>query len=119
MPYVYTYSTPAPKYFSSLLRPPSSLSSEQELEPSSTVNPLTTRRSSTESDASLESGTSVESCGHLLPNSSHPCPENLENSGQKMENSGHGHGEILLETKKTESNKNLRRRRFPSGCDNK
>jgi hypothetical protein len=30
MPYVYTYSTPAPKYFSSLLRPLSSLSSEQE-----------------------------------------------------------------------------------------
>jgi hypothetical protein len=110
MPYVYTYSTPAS----------SSLSSEQELKPSSTVNALTTRRSSTESDASLESGTSVESCGHLLPNSSHPCPEKLENSGQKMENSGHGHGhgEVLLKTKKTESNKNLRRRRFSSGCDN-
>jgi hypothetical protein len=167
--------TPAPqptfmKYLIALLMPSSSLSLDRELKPS-TVTPITTRRSSTESDTSLESETSVERCGHLLPNSSHSCPENVENSGQRLENSGHGHGEnsgqklensgqtlensghILedsghghgekfgqmlknsghghgegletyghgygdgLETK-TESNKNLRRRRFPSAISN-
>jgi hypothetical protein len=114
-----TYPTPAPqpsftKYLISLLMPSSSSSLERELKPStaSTVTPLSSSRSSTESDASLESETSVESCGDLLPNSSHLCPDNnVENSGQILENSG-------LEIK-TESNKNLRRRRFPSAISNK